>query len=412
IKSDGSYTYTANDLNTDANKVDTFHYTIIDNDGDKATADLKITVDGEKPDVPGPDGKNDFCTIILPAESFKSNLLANDSFAAGGGFLKSVKVGNVVTQIAVNGITTVAVAHGVIKFQSNGQYTFELNDASSAPTSSQNIQITIADANGKTDTTTLQINIVGADLQGTDGQDTINATNANDVVNGNDGDDWIYGYGGDDTLSGGRGNDQVEGDEGNDTIYGNQGNDLLVGRQGNDTIRGGSGNDDIFGDYDVNTTYGGADRLYGEDGNDYIYGGRGNDTIDGGTGNDILYGGRGNDTIVGGSGDDDIIGQEGQDTLTGGAGADTFWFLAINEGQDTIKDFGNNDKLELSNILTGYDNGDDINDFLFAVQTGGDTIISADNSGSGNINAATAIVRLENDTVSVNDLFNNGNIIV
>lgn len=65
----------------------------------------------------------------------------------------------------------------------------------------------------------------------------------------------------------------------------------------------------------------------------------GNDYIDGGADNDALYGNDGVDTILGGVGNDHLIGGKGNDILTGGTGADTFWFMNLNEGVDTIKDF-------------------------------------------------------------------------
>ena len=125
-----------------------------------------------------------------------------------------------------------------------------------------------------------------------------------------------------------------------------------------------------------------------------------------------IQGGEGDDTLYGTAGDDFIYGDSGNDVLTGGHGEDTFLFGAISEGLDTIKDFDvAEDTLDLSNVLTGYDAGDDINDFLFAVENNGDTTISVNNEGTG-INDAIALVTLENDDLSINDLMANNNIIV
>ena len=65
----------------------------------------------------------------------------------------------------------------------------------------------------------------------------------------------------------------------------------------------------------------------------------GNDELRGAGGDDELYGGRDNDTLNGGAGDDLLVGGVGNDVLTGGAGADTFRFVRLTDGIDTITDF-------------------------------------------------------------------------
>ncbi len=414
ISSTGSYSYAPTDKFGNGTVNDVFGYSIVDKDRDKDSAELTLKVSLSPEPLEAPEGKNDFCTLVLPYQpEFSSNLIDNDTFSNTGGRVKSIIVNGKTNNVSQTGTTVVAVAYGEIAVKANGDYTFTVTNPDNTPTTSQNFQVVITDSSGLTDVTTFQFNIVGSDLEGSNGKDTIYGSSADDVINGNAGGDWLYGEKGNDTISGGDGWDTVDGGQGNDTLYGNDGNDLISGRQGNDTIYGGNDNDDIYGDGGVDDTYVGNDKLYGQGGDDYIYGGRGTDTIDGGSGNDILYGGDGNDTILGGAGNDDIIGQKGNDTLTGNSGADTFWFLAINEGLDTIKDFNTSeDKLELSNVLTGYDAGEDINDFLFAVRSGGDTTLHANNRGNGKFSDATAIVTLENDNVSVNDLMNNGNIIL
>ncbi len=378
ISSTGSYSYNPTDKFGTGTVSDVFSYTIVDKDGDRDSADLTLNVKLTPEPLDAPVGKDDFCTIIIPNQSqFSSNLISNDTFDNAGGRVKSVIANGKTYNVSSTGTTIVAVAFGEIAVKANGDYTFTVTDPNNTPTTSQNFDVVITDSSGLTDTTKFQFNIVGVDLQGTDGRDTINGSSADDIIRGNDGDD------------------------------------NLSGRQGNDTIYGGKGNDDILGDNGENATYGGDDKLYGGAGKDYIFGGKGNDYIDGGSEYDVLYGGDGNDIIKGGSGDDAIIGQKGNDTLYGGSGEDTFWFTAINEGLDTIKDFNTaEDKLELSNVLTGYDAGEDINDFLFAVKSGGDTTIHANNSGNGKLSDSTAIVTLDNNDISINDLMANGNLIV
>lgn len=93
----------------------------------------------------------------------------------------------------------------------------------------------------------------------------------------------VYGGNGDDILSitgtsipaslfGGNGNDQLQGGDGNDTLDGGNGNDQLDGGAGNDVLNGGNG----------------CDQLAGGAGDDSLTGGRGWDQLDGGEGNDVF----------------------------------------------------------------------------------------------------------------------------
>jgi hypothetical protein len=91
----------------------------------------------------------------------------------------------------------------------------------------------------------------------------------------------------------------------------------------------------------------------GTSGNDALVGGPGDDKISGGAGNDLLYGGDGNDTLNGGAGDDILIGGLGNDVLHGGKGMDTFLHL-VGDGQDTITDFQNGDKLVTGDYIVDH----------------------------------------------------------
>lgn len=94
---------------------------------------------------------------------------------------------------------------------------------------------------------------------------------------------------------------------------------------------------------------GGNDQLSGLGGADVLRGGAGSDQLDGGGGNDLLDGGDGKDILIGGAGADILVGGGGQDQLTGGSGADIFMF-ADNFGTDTITDFVQGDRIDLSAI--------------------------------------------------------------
>src|SRR3546814_2370952 len=111
------------------------------------------------------------------------------------------------------------------------------------------------------------------------------------------------GKGGNDNIDGNDGDDTLDGGSGNDDLDGNSGADLVYGGAGDDTIDGGSNGDVLFGDD-------GNDDLDGDSSGDILYGGAGNDTLDGGRGHDELTGGACADTFVfdhGSSSGDDVI---------------------------------------------------------------------------------------------------------
>ncbi|MGE4313460.1 MAG: S8 family serine peptidase [Pseudobdellovibrionaceae bacterium] len=196
------------------------------------------------------------------------------------------------------------------------------------------------------------------DLRGDDGFDRIYGGNGNDVIHGGANVDALAGQEGDDTIYGGNGNDKLYGGAGNDHLYGDDDADTIIGHSGNDTLYGGNGDDQLQGGDNDDVLYGedGRDKLYGQNGDDIIYGGAGNDTLSGGAGNDHLYGGA------------------GLDYMSGNGGADTFHFDDA-ASVDRVLDFRllENDKLDISNILSGYTEGvSDINDFvrLFVVDSG------------------------------------------
>jgi Ca2+-binding RTX toxin-like protein len=192
--------------------------------------------------------------------------------------------------------------------------------------------------------------LLGADLEGEGGSDTLNLLGGpfnfatleghgafgppggpadNDVLTGGPFDEVIIGENGNDRLNGGGGQDQLDGEDGDDTIDGGPGDDSLRG--------GGAGN--------------GADRLIGGPGVDSLdFQGRGlpvtitqnGDADDGGSGEgdnvgsdiETLIGGKGDDTISGGGVSNTIFGSFGDDVISGGAGADRT--IQGNEGNDLL----------------------------------------------------------------------------
>ncbi len=242
-------------------------------------------------------------------------------------------------------------------------------------------------------------------------------------------DDTIYAFGGDDIVEAKDGNDIVYGGAGNDQLWGNDGGDALFGNQDDDIIYGGAGDDFLFGDEDdtaASESFFGNDIIFGEAGEDWIEGNKGADMISGGDDTDIIFGGSGNDLLSGDNGNDYLVGEEGDDILSGGAGVDelyggtgkdTFIFDLISNAGDTIKDFAisEGDIINVSGILSAVFDAlqDSISDFIFAADDGIKTVLSIDQSGSGNSLNASALVTLESVTGrSVDQLFSDGNIVL
>lgn len=207
--------------------------------------------------------------------------------------------------------------------------------------------------------------------------------------------DELHGGLGDDTLLGSYGADTLMGGEGWDRLDGNDGDDLLIGGGGYDVIRGGNGDDRIEDDGDGGVIRGGWGDdvilsgagsyrvITGDGGDDAITCGAARDWVDGGSGADVIRLGAGDDTAAAvwafGRGDDVIYGEAGDDTLSGGHGRDTLDGGAWNDrlhggagddvltggsetdifvlrdfgGIDTITDFERWDRLEIAEDVNG-----------------------------------------------------------
>ena len=86
-------------------------------------------------------------------------------------------------------------------------------------------------------------------------------------LDGGDGNDTINGSYGSDVLRGGAGNDILRGIAGDDQIDGGPGGDTIHGGADNDTVIGGPGRDSIHGDGEYSgTTLGGNDTIQARDG--------------------------------------------------------------------------------------------------------------------------------------------------
>ena len=134
---------------------------------------------------------------------------------------------------------------------------------------------------------------------------------------------------------------------GND-LSGLAGNDSLEGLGANDTLRGGSGNDSLLGGTEDDSLLGGTqnDLLYGDAGNDILLGESGDDRLFGGSQNDVLQGGTGRDVLVGGSNADIFLFTSAAETAVGNrrdvindfrSGLDTLDLQAMANDQMYIK---------------------------------------------------------------------------
>jgi Ca2+-binding RTX toxin-like protein len=125
-------------------------------------------------------------------------------------------------------------------------------------------------------------------------------------------------------------------------------------------------------------------------------------------GSNELVGSNGNDAMGGSDLSETLIGGEGNDILTGGLGADTFvWNLGDQSAtpgdpaQDTVTDFttGQNDVLDLSDLLQGADQGS-LASYLHFEQQGSDTVVhistAGDFDGSNHGTVADQVILLEN----------------
>lgn len=120
----------------------------------------------------------------------------------------------------------------------------------------------------------------------------------------------------------------------------------------------------------------------------------------GGTnGDDLITGTDARDLLIGFEGNDTLSGGLGEDTLYGGAGNDIFLFEKTSafDGIDTIRDFEEGDRLDVSDLLYNYDAANDnLSDFLSTQQDGSDLLVMVDIDGAAGPESAQVIARLEN----------------
>jgi Ca2+-binding RTX toxin-like protein len=166
------------------------------------------------------------------------------------------------------------------------------------------------------------------------------------------------------------------------------GDDVLLGGLGNDVLDGGAGSDTAS--YDSATAGVAVNlALVGQQNT----GGGGLDTL---IDMENLLGSHSNDVLTGNSGNNVLAGNGGNDQLTGGAGADTFKWLAGETGTTDITDFTlGQDKLDLSQLLTGeHSNAGSLDDFL-TMAFGTNTTITVDTNTAANPGGTGQTIVLE-----------------
>lgn len=222
-----------------------------------------------------------------------------------------------------------------------------------------------------------------------------------DVANelyGNDGDDYLFGKGGADYIYSGDGKDTIDGGTGRDTASFEDGaQSVIINLSNNWVANDGYGNGEKIRSIEI---------LLGSDQGDNFTGDSSNNEFYGNGGNDILFGGWGRDTLDGG---------EGADILKGGAGSDTFVFSVMDGQSDQIKDFSlsDNDILDLSDILSGFDAGsDDITQFIEITESTYHSYLAVDVDGGGNNFVQIAEMRNVTGLTDEQALLDSGNIVV
>ncbi len=158
----------------------------------------------------------------------------------------------------------------------------------------------------------------------------------NDVVTGNDADNVLQGTLGDDTLAGGAGDDWLEGGPGADQLDGGGGDDGATYYWSDEGVRVHLGTEAAAGGEAQGDSFSSIEWLAGSSHRD---------TLTGNGGDNVLWGNAGDDHLAGLGGNDELNGGAGDDVLLGGSGDDTFVFGGESEGNDVIRDFGDDHSL-------------------------------------------------------------------
>ncbi len=209
-------------------------------------------------------------------------------------------------------------------------------------------------------------------------ENVIGTNHAQDSLYGNDADNHLQALDGSDRLYGSLGADIMDGGGNTDTVYYSFSHEAV-------TVDLASSGPQVGG-YAEGDTLISVEHAYGSNYNDIISGTNGYNRLYGKNGHDSIYGFAGDDRLYGDGGNDMLYGGDGLDDLYGGSGADTFFFDGVSafNNIDEVYDFSlaENDKLDLSDVLQGYDALTDvITDFVQITDDGTDSFVSVDADG-------------------------------
>ncbi|WP_082389014.1 cadherin-like domain-containing protein [Celeribacter marinus] len=383
INPDGTLTFTPTDGFTGEATID---YTIEDEDGLQASAQVSITVGDQPRDgiVEGTSG-DDLIDLAYTGDPDGDMIDNNDELLAGEGPNDDIIFG-------YDGDDTILGGEGDDEIDGGtGDDTIFGEDGDDVIVDEQGSD-TVDGGDGDD-----EIDVAGGDSPDTIAE-LLGLTNPNNLADldyspysevvpvdsdPNDDIDTVIGGAGDDTIITGDDADYIEGGDGDDTIYsgidddtvfGGDGDDYIEDVQGADYVDGGAGDDTIIVGFDTFSDYSngglsddpklpsagypfledqnqidGKDEVHGGDGDDYIvtgddadliYGDDGDDTIKAGIDDDTVYGGAGNDNILGGHGSDYIEGGDGDDYIDA---SDLFQIMNHTNEDDATDPFPNND---------------------------------------------------------------------
>ena len=438
ISANGSFTYTPNAGYVGA---DSFTYTLQDDRGgsDMATANITLNAFANNPNAINgtsandtlngdPSGVSNDTLIGYLGNDTLNGKLGNDSYvwSVGDGNDTINETGGL-DQLVLHGVqasevriekyssSTLRVHIGDETITVNNQYMSDYYQNNSYD--QYQVESILFD-----DGSTIDL-LSDLTFTGTVGNDTVNGTNAAAVLLGLAGNDTLKAGSGDDILTGGAGTDTLNGKlgndsyvwsvgDGNDTInetggldqlvlHGVQASEVRIEKYSSYTLRVHIGDETItvnnqyMSDYFQNNSYDQyqVESILLDDGstidllNDLTFTGTsGNDSISAIKANDILYGMDGSDYLYGNDGDDILYGGSGIDMLYGQGGADTFVFEADSAftNSDNIQDFNlaEGDKLDISDLITGYDPlTDAISDFVQITESGSNSYLNVDANG-------------------------------